>query len=351
MSGDASGGGSSLDTEVLVAGGGPVGLAAAIEARLAGFDVTIVEPRTGPIDKSCGEGLMPGAVPLLGRLGVAPHGMALRGVRYTDGRRSAEHRFTGSVGLGVRRTTLHAALADRADELGIHRVQRRVGSVTQDAESVHAGGLRARWLLGCDGLHSTVARSTGLSRPPVSPVRRFGLRRHFRLAPWSELIEVHWTPLGEVYVTPVDDRMVGVAALVRQGTGFAEALSGAPELADRVASAPEVSPLAGAGPFRRSTRRRVAGRVLLVGDASGYVDAITGEGLRLGFAQAHAAVARIVAGDPERYEGDWRELTRDFRRLTGVLASVASTPLRAAVVPAAARLPRLFGAAVDRLAR
>ncbi len=351
MSAAGSHGTSTVDTEVLVAGGGPVGLAAAIEARLAGLDVTVIEPRTGAIDKSCGEGLMPGAVPLLGRLGVAPHGMALRGVRYSDGHRAVEHRFAGSVGLGVRRTTLHAALADRADELGIHRVAGRVETVTQDADTVRAGDVRARWLLGCDGLHSTVARATGLSRPPASPVRRFGLRRHFRVEPWSELIEVHWTPLGEVYVTPVDDRMVGVAALVRQGTGFAEALAGAPGLVERLGTAIEASSLAGAGPFRRSTRRRVSGRVLLVGDASGYVDAITGEGLRLGFAQARAAVARIVAGQPDRYERDWRTTTRDFRRLTGALATVASTPLRAAVVPAAARLPRVFGAAVDRLAR
>ena len=349
-----------VDVDVLVVGGGPVGLAAAIEARIAGLTAAIVEPRDGAIDKACGEGLMPGALPLLGRLGVAPHGMPLRGVRYTDGSTSAEHLFFGgsggAVGLGVRRTTLHDALSERADTLGVQRIDARVESLTQDADSVTATGaasgpVSARWLLGCDGLHSTTARLTGLARPAPSSRRRYGLRRHYRVTPWSELIEVHWTPVGELYVTPVDDRMIGIAALVPQGVSFDQALAAAPELAERVADVEPGGAVMGAGPFRQRTARRVAGRVLLVGDASGYVDAITGEGLRLGFAQARAAVTRIAAGDPLHYEADWFHVTKDFRRMTTALALAASSPARTQIVPLAARLPKVFAGAVDRLAR
>ena len=89
--------------------------------------------------------------------------------------------------------------------------------------------------------------------------------------------------------------------------------------------------------------------MLLVGDASGYVDAITGEGLRLGFEQARAAITAIM-GDTD-YERDWRRITRDFRVLTSGLAFVASTPMRGAVVPLAAALPRVFRSAVESLAR
>jgi flavin-dependent dehydrogenase len=90
---------------------------------------------------------------------------------------------------------------------------------------------------------------------------------------------------------------------------------------------------------------------MLVGDASGYVDAITGEGLRLGFAQASAAIACVLDGRPQRYEGDWRRVTRDFRTLTTGLVAWADSPLRGSLVPAAARLPSVFGAVVERLAR
>ena len=106
------------DVDVLVVGGGPVGLASAIEARLAGLTVALVEPREGEIDKACGEGLMPGALRLLARLGVDADGMPLRGVSYRTPTRRADHLFRSGEGRGVRRTTLHHALAARAEELG-----------------------------------------------------------------------------------------------------------------------------------------------------------------------------------------------------------------------------------------
>jgi len=337
-------------TDVLVVGGGPVGLAAAIEARLAGFSVVVVEPRDGPIDKACGEGLMPGALPLLSRLGVDPRGFPLRGVTYTDGRRSVSHAFASGHGLGVRRTTLHTALYDRATALGVDFQSSRVDSVTQTSSSVTAAGITASWMLAADGLHSTVAEAVGLHLPAPRSRRRYGLRRHFHVDPWSDNIEVHFTRLGEVYVTPTGDGMVGLALLAPRGTDFEAAIAASPALAERVASSEPASDLRGAGPFRQRTRRRVAGRVLLVGDASGYVDAITGEGLRLGLDQARVAIAALAAGRPNDYERDWLRVTRDFRVLTSGLAAAASGPLHGAIVPLAARLPRVFGAAVEALA-
>jgi menaquinone-9 beta-reductase len=338
-------------TDVLVVGGGPVGLASAIEARLAGFSVVVVEPREGPIDKACGEGLMPGALPLLDRLGVSPRGFPLRGVTYTDGRRSVSHTFANGNGLGVRRTTLHSALFDRAASLGVAFEARRVDSVEQSSSSVTAAGITASWMLAADGLHSTVAHAVGLHRPAPRSRRRYGLRRHFRVEPWSENIEVHFSPLGEVYVTPTADGMVGLAVLARRGTDFEAAVAASPSLAARIAGAEPASDLRGAGPFRQRTRRRVAGRVLLVGDASGYVDAITGEGLRLGLDQARAAVAALGAERAHDYEREWLRVTRDFRVLTSGLAAASSGPLHGAIVPLATGLPRVFAAAVEKLAR
>jgi flavin-dependent dehydrogenase len=311
----------------------------------------VVEPREGPIDKACGEGLMPGALPELRRLGVDPAGMPFHGIAYLDGRRRVEHRFDGGPGRGVRRTTLHRALRERAAELGVTFHAERVDAVHQRAGFVEAAGVRADWLLGADGLHSTVARETGLALPPPTARRRFGQRRHYAVAPWSEFVEVLWTPAGEFYVTPVGEREVGVALLAARGRQFDDALDAAPDLAARLRGVAAASDLRGAGPLRQRTRGRVAGRALLVGDASGYVDALTGEGLRIGFAQARAAVAAVAHGDPGSYEEAWQRETRDFRRLTGTLVRLAASPLRGAVVPAAAALPRVFAGAVERLAR
>jgi flavin-dependent dehydrogenase len=96
----------------------------------------------------------------------------------------------------------------------------------------------------------------------------------------------------------------------------------------------------------------VRGRVLLVGDSAGYVDALTGEGIAIGIAQARAAVAAIADGRPARYERDWRRITRRHDLLTqGLLTVTRHRALRHRIVPAAAALPWVFDAAVNQLAR
>jgi flavin-dependent dehydrogenase len=337
--------------DIAIVGGGPVGLVAAIEARLAGLGAVVIEQRDGTIDKACGEGLMPGALPALKRLGVDPHGMPIMGITYNQGTRSVSHRFEGSAGRGVRRTTLHDALSQRADQLGVVRITAKVEHLEQTDDEVHVAGITARYLLACDGLHSSVARIVGLARPAPKGARRYGIRQHYAIEPWGDTVEIHYGRHAEIYVTPIAENEVGIAMLGAQHTDFDAAIADIPDLAARLAGASVTSSRRGAGPFRQRTRARTKGRILLVGDASGYVDAITGEGLRLGFAQASAAVNCIIAGDVPRYEAEWTRITRDFRVTTTALVRFATSPLRRGIVPLSAALPGRFGAVVESLAR
>ncbi|WP_326685411.1 FAD-dependent monooxygenase [Streptomyces microflavus] len=334
--------------DILVAGGGPAGLAAAIRAAQAGLEAVVVEPRPAPVDKACGEGIMPGGLAALHRLGVRPAGHPLRGILYTDGRRSAEAAFRGAYGLGVRRTELHAALHARAEALGVRIVEGKVREVRQGRDTVTGAGLTARWLIAADGLHSPLRRALGLDRPVPGP-GRYGLRRHYRLAPWTDLVEVHWSPYGEAYVTPVGERLVGVAVLSRDRRPYEDHLAAFPALAARL-TGPDATPVRGAGPLRQRARGPRAGRVLLVGDAAGYTDALTGEGIALAVATATAAVDCLAAGRPEDYPARWTRATRRYRLLTQALLGVADRPgARRLVVAAAHRAPALFRTAVRAL--
>ena len=199
--------------DLLVAGGGPVGLATALEAWHAGLDVCVVEPRDGAIDKACGEGLMPGAVDALTGLGVAlDDGHPITGIRYLDGSRAVEAPFTRGPGLGVRRTALHRAMSDAVTAAGVPAARRAVRTIEDRGDHLLVDGEPTRHLVAADGLHSPVRRLVGLDRPASGP-RRYGQRFHVEVEPWTSMVEVHWSPLGEAYVTPVGPGLVGVAVL------------------------------------------------------------------------------------------------------------------------------------------
>jgi flavin-dependent dehydrogenase len=334
------------DTDLLIAGGGPGGLAAALHARRHGLSVIVAEPRDTPIDKACGEGLMPGGLAELASLGVDPAGMPFRGIAYLSERRRVEAPFPAGPGRGVRRTTLHAALASRAKEEDTQWIPARITTVDQDAHGVTAAGIRAKWLIAADGLHSSVRRAVGINAVPGTP-RRYGVRWHYRVPPWSEFVEVHWSRWGEAYVTPVEPDLVGVAILSRHRPE----LGWFPRLANHLHGASR-GRARGCGPMRQVVPRRVAGRVLLVGDAAGYEDALTGEGISLAVKQADAAVSAIVDNKPSSYEAAWHQITHDYRLLTRGLVLATVPPInRRAIVPACTVLPGVFKKAVHVLAR
>jgi flavin-dependent dehydrogenase len=335
--------------DLLVAGGGPAGLATALHAARAGLEVVVVEKRRGPIDKACGEGLMPHTVRHLQRLGIEPQGRPFRGISYLGAHRHVDAPFRSGAGCGMRRTHLHAALLEAATATGIGFVHSDIGDVTQDSASVRVGELCASYLAAADGLHSPIRRSVGLARPSAGS-RRWGIRRHVQISPWSEYVEVHWARQAEAYVTPVGDDCVGIAILTSRQGGFDDHLAEFPVLEERVHGHPHSSDRA-AGPLRQRVWSRGAGRILLVGDAAGYVDALTGEGLGIAFASAQLLVDCIVAGTPGEYDHQWRRMSLRYRLMTAaLLRASAIAPLRSGIVPAATVLPSVFTGLVNLLA-
>ena len=336
--------------DLLVAGAGPVGLFAAITAAEAGLKVSIIEPHLGVIDKACGEGLMPAALANLASIGINPAGIDFYGIRYLSGAKQAEARFSHGPGRGVRRTILQGALLERAKELGVTLIEGKVKEIIESASSLKVEGVETRYLIAADGLHSSIRYQMGAhleNKKQSSP--RYGLRQHFVVAPWSNFVEVYWLPDCEIYITPVDVERVGVAILGRATLNFQSIILKVPELSERLAGAAAASKLLGAGPLLQQVKKRVIGRVLLVGDAAGYVDALTGEGLSVGFAEAKAAVQALLQNDPKRYEKEWQKITRSYRRLAGGLLWASSNrALRPLIVPAAQTMPSLFRTLISK---
>jgi flavin-dependent dehydrogenase len=210
---------------------------------------------------------------------------------------------------------------------------------------VVAGGSRiqARWVIGADGSRSRVRRWSGLEDlgPPRS---RFAFRVHYRLAPWSDFTEIYWSEEAQAYVTAVAEQEVCVVLISnRPNARFHETLTRFTKLASRLKGAVQVSIRRGAVTSMFELKRVHRGNVALVGDASGSVDAITGEGLSLGFRQAMALADALAAGNLERYQKSHQLVFRPARLMGNLLLLLdRRSDLRARTMRALQAAPQLF---------
>src|SRR5580704_5710501 len=314
--------------DVLIVGGGPAGMACAIATARQGLHVEVIDAMKPPIDKACGEGLMPDSLEALAAIGFTDldqvlrenENHLLRGIRFigdptSSNHATAEAAFPQAPGRGIRRTVLHQVLLDRAASLGVRfHWENSVQSIAPAAEStlVHSNRqtLRARYLIGADGPHSRVATWAGLTEDSIHS-RRIGLRQHYTITPWTDFVEVYWSNFGQAYVTPNSSHEVCVAFIANKKFASSEvALSHFPALRDHLAGSQLNGPARGSITLCRKLRRVTNGNVALIGDASGSVDAITGEGMSLCFRQAAALSEALRANDLASYQQAHRRVQR-----------------------------------------
>jgi geranylgeranyl reductase family protein len=308
------------DAEVIVVGGGPAGAATAAQIAARGRDVLLLEKAGFPRDKACAEFLSPGAVAALDRLGVLPALQAARPA-WLDGMRIVTERGGfllayaapgGHRALGIPRAALDQVLLDHARARGA-RVRERtrvlapiveggrvVGVQTRDGTGQRA--LRAGCVVVADGLRSTLTRALGLDRPATWP-RRLGLVARFAGVEGVERDgQMHvgaglYCGLAPVGQGVVNVGLVGPLAAGPAGQAIApfyeRRLRRLPGVARALAHAERVTPVRGAGPLARRVHRLAGRGYLLVGDAAGFLDPFTGEGIYRALRGAELAASAV----------------------------------------------------------
>ena len=356
--------------DAIVIGAGPAGLSAAAALGARGISTLVCESSRLPVDKACGEGLMPSGIEDLARLGVPlselrAEGQPFAGIRYfAESGRVAEARFAEGEGIGLRRVALSELLLARVRRLssvsviqGVRaRVRRERGdSGERFAVQLEGSLFEPRLIIGADGLNSQVRRHAHIVSKAMPPLR-WGVRRHFEIEPWSDHVEVYWAKGAEAYVTPVGADRTNVALLFArdglstrsQGALFERLLERFPALARRLDGARSFGQARAAGPLHQWPARPLRRGLVLLGDASGYVDALTGEGIGVALRQAlllGEVIGPLLAersDEPIPSQELWkfvrteRRASRGARRLTRLLLWLE-------------RHPRLLEQAIARL--
>jgi geranylgeranyl reductase family protein len=361
--------------DVVIVGAGPAGTSAAIGLAEQGARVALLDRARFPRVKPCAEYINPEAMRILDRLGLLEAvreagAVVFRGMRViSPGGRQLELDFIedgGRHALGVSRHLLDALAVERCRRLGVEvfegtRVRRllvdggRVCGVVAGREGV-ALEVPARVVVGADGHHSTVARLLGLDLPQRWP-RRIGLAAHLEGYPLTgEMGEMHVGPDGYCGIAPQEEGRVNAAMVIdmarfekRGGSVescFDAALLGYQGMTERAGAARRVTPVRGVGPLARRVSRVSGDGYVLAGDAAGFFDPFTGEGiydaLRGGELAAEAIAAALERGDLSAagladYDRARRAAFADKRRA-------------AWLVQAFARSPRLMDYALERIA-
>jgi len=342
---------SNLDADLAVIGAGPAGAATALFAARRGHRVVVIDKEAFPRDKPCGEGLLPGGLPALHELerdaadlahGAPPLNGLQFGLPHEPPAVVAFPEHQGErAGLGIRRLDFDARLA------GALGRQPRIQFVQQSEarevrHAAHAvptvvtstGEIRARRVVVADGLRSSLRHRLGWTIGPRPP-HRYGIVAHWQVEePVDPWVRITFDDGLEVYDGPCPGNQRMVALLCNQarmrefGGRLAERYREvARALRPGLLHAEQVDRVSAVGPFWYRASTVAAHGVFLVGDAAGFTDPITGEGIAAGLRQARALAVALDSPTPERaYAQAHRRLTRDPRRVASLLLRLSRTP-------------------------
>ena len=372
--------------EVLIAGAGPAGAVAAIVLARAGVRVLLVDRAKFPRGKLCGDTLNPGALAILRRLGlddrVEQRGVRLDGMILTGegGARVQGDYGAGRYGRALMRRDLDAWLVARAIEAGakfeegvqVHEPILYEGTRGPEVRGAVLGGRDGRRLrvpalvtIAADGRRSALAFGLGLARHPEWP-RRWAAGGYFEnVAALGSRGEMHIRRDRYIGVAPLPDALANVCLVTERRDGFDDpagllraAVAGDPMLRDRFEGARLIGPVVSLGPLAVDATAAGLPGLLLAGDAAGFIDPITGDGMRFALrggelaARAAYEAAQRGAADTHLQLEAWRRiefagkqrLNRALRRVVGQPASLRAAAFGARVAPFALRhLIRLAG--------
>ena len=319
----------SIDFDLIVSGGSTAGMAAAIHAAMAGQKVLVFDAAGPDYDKPCGEGLMPLALHHLKNLGVIlPETYPLAGIAYVVpewNHARITSSFEGQKGIGIRRLALRKSLWQRARALGVTIREESVHRIEDHGGQVAVNDVAGRYCIVAEGIHSQAVKRLKLKKSRTF-YHRFGLRAHFNVMPWSDFVEVWWGDDFEIYVTPVASHTLNIALLANRAMTLESALNTWPELKVRLDMSLVLNRAAGAGPLLHRTTRRRVGRILIAGDAAGFVDAMTGEGNTLALGSGIAASKAVCAERLWFYPYAWWLVVWRYWLLTRPAAGFAVRP-------------------------
>lgn len=290
---------------------------------------------------------MPDGLAALAELGVTlptQSTAVFRGIRFLDSESSVEARFPAGYGAGIRRTVLHPLLVEHASWSGVSmhwgsRVTGLKGNVVQ----LDGREISCRWIVGADGMNSRTRDWAGLQETSNKKLR-YGFRRHFAVEPWSEFVEVHWTAKGQLYITPVSEKEICIALVTHErGLRVDEAIAACPSIPASLRNAASSTREQGALSASFRLKSVVHGACALIGEASGSVDSVTGEGMSLAFRQALALGKALREDDLSHYQRAHRDLMRLPTMMAGLMLLMDRRHgLRRRALSAFSRRPDLF---------